>query len=78
MSDSPVTPGTALPAEATAALAELTPADVNPQPITPGPEYGIFAQLGAEAFGTFVLVFAGVGTALYAGIAAVLLGWRAN
>ena len=71
MSDSPVTPGTALPAEATAALAELTPADVNPQPITPGPEYGIFAQLGAEAFGTFVLVFAGVGTALYAGIAGV-------
>lgn len=71
MSDSPVTPGTALPAEATAALAELTPADVNPQPITPDPEYGIFAQLGAEAFGTFVLVFAGVGTALYASVPGV-------
>jgi aquaporin Z len=35
------------------------------------PEYGLFAQLGAEAFGTFVLVLAGVGTALYAAVSGI-------
>lgn len=43
------------------------------------PEYGIFAQLGAEAFGTFILVLVGVGTALYAavggGVVAVALAF---
>ena len=32
------------------------------------PEYGMLAKLSAEVFGTFVLVLAGVGTALYAGV----------
>lgn len=31
------------------------------------PEYGLFARLGAETFGTFTIVLAGVGTALYGG-----------
>ena len=35
------------------------------------PDYGIFARLGAEVFGTFVLVLAGVGTAIYAGVSGV-------
>ncbi|WP_273653973.1 aquaporin [Cellulomonas fimi] len=34
--------------------------------VTSGP--GLLARLGAEAFGTFVLVLAGVGTALYAAV----------
>ena len=32
------------------------------------PEYGMLAKLSAEVFGTFVLVLAGIGTALYAGV----------
>lgn len=35
------------------------------------PEYGVFARLGAETFGTFFVVLAGVGVALYAGVAGV-------
>ena len=31
------------------------------------PDYGLFARLGAETFGTFTIVLAGVGTALYGG-----------
>lgn len=38
------------------------------------PEYGMFARLGAETFGVFVLVLAGVGVALYAGIGGVGAG----
>ncbi len=54
-------------------LSETTDADVTgPQsPPSTEPEYGLFAQLGAEVFGTFVLVLAGVGTALYAGVTGV-------
>ena len=35
------------------------------------PEYGLLARLGAEVFGTFTLVFIGVGIALYAAINSV-------
>ncbi len=35
------------------------------------PEYSLFARLGAEIFGTFVLVFIGVGIALFAGFSGV-------
>lgn len=48
--------------------AQETPATVIDSP-DPGPR--LIAQVGAEAFGAFLLVFAGVGTALWAGIAGV-------
>ncbi len=38
------------------------------------PEFGLFARLGAEAFGTFTLVLATVGVALYAGVGGVGAG----
>jgi aquaporin Z len=38
------------------------------------PEYGLFAKLGAEVFGTFALVLATVGVALYAGVGGVGAG----
>lgn len=40
-------------------------------PLRGEPEYGMFAKLGAEAFGTFLLVLAVLGVALYAGIPGV-------
>jgi len=60
------------PGAAPGDLLESDVAAVDAQPITPDDvPYGLFAKLGAEVFGTFVLVLAGVGTAIYAGVSGV-------
>jgi aquaporin Z len=57
-------------------LPGLGDALVGPHAVAlPGePEYGIFAKLGAEVFGTFTLVLATVGVALYATVGGVGAG----
>lgn len=63
--------------EAAPPLGEPTAAHLGPPESggAPAPEHGLFAQLGAEAFGTFVLVLAGLGVALWAGVTGIdLLG----
>jgi aquaporin Z len=59
------------PGDSDAGVPQHAPANESENLLATEPEYGLFAQLGAEAFGTFVLVLAGVGTALYAGIGGV-------
>ncbi len=59
------------PGAAPGDLLEPYAASTDAEPITADYEYGIFARLGAEVFGTFVLVLAGVGTAIYAGVSGV-------
>lgn len=81
--DEPLTPAPAAePAPAAAVEAaptpEPVPAPVDPDEIFAGyavpvqtgvpPTRGLLARLGAEAFGTFFLVLAGLGVALYAGV----------
>lgn len=55
-------PTAGAPEPPTAPLVDTPHLEITDEP------YGLFARLGAEAFGTFALVLAGVGVALYAAV----------